>query len=137
MKSKTHHKKCFELGITPIPTMIPNDIYISAHGGQSPGLEEPDLSSLNGQSGPKPMDEDSDSEDMEEDEHLLKEYYKHSEKDERKIQSFYDTVKYINRILAEENSKANNVVLTFQDLWQRGLESTSSIKIECLSLIHI
>ena len=70
MKSKTHHKKCIELGITPVPTTIPDDFNISAHGGQSPGLGEPGPSGLNGQGGPMKAGDlsDSEDEDMEEDE---------------------------------------------------------------------
>ena len=67
MKSKTHHKKCIELGITPVPTTIPDDFNISS---RSPGLGEPGPSGLNGQAGPMKAGDLSDSEDddMEEDE---------------------------------------------------------------------
>ena len=68
---------------------------------------------------------------QEEDDHLFKEYYKDSETDEKRIQSFYDTVKCINRILAEQNktSKTNgDNVLTFKELWRRGIESSANIE---------
>ena len=68
---------------------------------------------------------------QEEDDNLFKEYYKDSETDEKRIQSFYDTVKCINRILAEQNktSKSNgDIVLTFKELWRRGIESSANIE---------
>ena len=113
INSKTHYQNS---SISPVSSStIPDDFNISAHDGeQFSGLGDPG----------------SEDEDMEEDEQLFKEFYKHSENDERKIQSFYNTVKYINQIIAEENSKSNDDVLTFKELWQRGLES--SIKIECV-----
>ena len=55
MKSKTHHKKCVELGISPVPTSVPDD-YNSAT--DEPGVPGPSNSQL--QPG------DSDSEDGEE-----------------------------------------------------------------------
>ena len=68
---------------------------------------------------------------QEEDDNLFKEYYKDSETDEKRIQSFYDTVKCINRILAEQNktSKSNgDMVLTFKELWRRGIESSANME---------
>ena len=64
MKSKTHHKKCIELGITPVPTTIPDDFNINM-----PQIGEPGPSGLNGQDQAKPVagDSDSDDEDMEDD----------------------------------------------------------------------
>ena len=70
---------------------------------------------------------------QEEDDNLFKEYYKDSETDEKRIQSFYDTVKCINRILAEQNKtskSSGDIVLTFKELWRRGIETSS--KIECV-----
>ena len=64
MKSKTHHKKCIELGITPVPTTIPDDFNINL-----PQIGEPGPSGINGQDQPKPVagDSDTEDEDMEDD----------------------------------------------------------------------
>jgi hypothetical protein len=64
MKSKTHHKKCVELGISPVPTSVPDD-YNGATG--EPGVAGP--SGVNSDHmKPEAGDSDSDSDDMDEDE---------------------------------------------------------------------
>lgn len=81
MKSKTHHKKCVELGISPIPTTVPDDY----NGGSSPGLEgvpgpSGDSSGSNGK--PVAGDSDSDDEDMEEDEEEDEDQFEDAENDD-------------------------------------------------------
>ena len=87
MKSKTHHKKCIELGITPVPTTIPDDFNINL-----PQIGEPGPSGINGQDQPKPVAGDSDTEDddMEDDD----------EEDDEQFEDADDDIE----IIGEDNS---------------------------------
>lgn len=69
MKSKTHHKKCVELGISPIPTSVPDE-YNGNSATDEPGIPGPSrTSSLDDSSQMKAGDSDSElDEDMEEEE---------------------------------------------------------------------
>ena len=58
MKSKTHHKKCVELGISPIPTTVPDE-----YNGNNEGEMGVAGSSDGNGNGNKPVAGDSDSED--------------------------------------------------------------------------
>ena len=58
MKSKTHHKKCVELGISPIPTTVPDD-----YNGNTEAEMGVAGSSDGTGNGNKPVAGDSDSED--------------------------------------------------------------------------
>ena len=60
MKSKTHHKKCVELGISPIPTTVPDDYNTATEEAGVPGPSDPGK--------PVAGDSDSEDEDMDEDE---------------------------------------------------------------------
>ena len=61
MKSKTHHKKCVELGISPIPTTVPDDYNGNA---EEAGMAGPSDGSNGPQGKPVAGDSDSDDEDM-------------------------------------------------------------------------
>ena len=89
MKSKTHHKKCVELGISPVPTSVPDD-YNSAT--DEPGVPGPSNSQL--QPG------DSDSEDLDSD----------GEEDNEQFEDAEDEVE----IIGEDNSMVAKGLLPFK-----------------------
>ena len=62
MKSKTHHKKCVELGISPIPTTVPDDY--TGNAGEEVGIAGPSDGSNGPQGKPVAGDSDSEDEDM-------------------------------------------------------------------------
>ena len=63
MKSKTHHKKCVELGISPIPTTVPDD-YNGNNGEDGVGVPGSSDGSFGPQSKPVAGDSDSEDDDM-------------------------------------------------------------------------
>ena len=90
MKSKTHHKKCVELGISPVPTSVPDD-YNSAT--DEPGVPGPSNSVL--QAG------DSDSEDGDDSD---------GEEDNEQFEDAEDEVE----IIGEDNSMVAKGLLPFK-----------------------